>query len=116
MIKGTLIKESLSNELILDLVKIEKVEIWKAENHTINQPKYWTAISFYTNSEEFASQLSVSIKGDGWYVDLSNNAEKIIVFKNKVIKYKLGDLQGKEQAINYCTKIGIPESQIDWSE
>jgi len=115
MIKGTLIKESLSNELILDLVEIEKVEIWKAENHTVNQPKYWTAISFYTNSEEFTYELSNFLK-DEWYVDLSNNAEKIIVFKNKIIQYKFGDSLGKQQAINYCRKIGIPESQIDWSE
>lgn len=115
MLRGTIIKESLLDELILDLIVIEKVEIWKGENHAVNQPKYWTAISFNVNSEEFTNELSKALK-EGWYVDLGNNVEKFIVFKNKVIKYKLGDLTGKQQAIDYCREIGIPESQIDWCE
>ena len=115
MFRGTIIKESLSDELILDLIVIEKVEIRKTENHAVNQPKYWTAISFNVNSEEFTNELSKALKEE-WYVDLGNNIEKIIVFKNKVIKYKLGDLTGKQQAIDHCKKIGVPESQMDWCE
>jgi hypothetical protein len=115
MFRGIIIKESLLDELILDLIVIEKVEIWKAENRVVNQPKYWTAITFNANSEEFTNELSKALKEE-WYVDLGNNIEKIIVFKNKVIKYKLGDLNGKQQAIDYCRKIGVPESQIDWCE
>lgn len=69
MVRGTLIKESLSNESILDLITIKKVEIWKAENHTVNQPKYWTSIFFVPDSEKFIDQLSESPK-DKWYVDL----------------------------------------------
>ena len=115
MVRGTLIKESLSDETVLDLITIKKAEIWKAENHTVNQPKYWTAIFFVSDSEKFIDELSESLK-DEWYVDLNTNQEKIIVFKNKVIRYDFGDSMGKQQAIDYCRNIGIPESQIDWSE
>ena len=115
MYRGIILKESLLDELILDLIVIEKVEVWKVENHATNQPKYWTAISFNVNSEEFANELSKAIK-EGWYVDLGNDVEKIIVFKNKVIKYKLGDLSAKQEAIDHCRKIGVPKSQIDWCE
>ena len=38
------------------------------------------------------------------------NQEKIIVFKNKVIQYDFGDSVGKQQAIDYCRNVGIPES------
>lgn len=115
MIKGTLIKESLSDDKILDFVEIDKVELWKAENHTASQPKYWTAILFHANSEEFLDVLP-NYLADGWYVDLSNHEEKIIVFKNKVVKYQIGEAAGKQEAIDYCRKIGVPESQIDWPE
>lgn len=115
MMRGILIKESLSDELVLDLLSIEKVEIWKAENHTVSQPKYWTAISFYTNSEQFLDALSKALKEE-WYVDMNTDLEKIIVFKDKVIQYKYEDLIGNQKAIDYCREIGVPESQIDWPE
>lgn len=116
MLKGLLIKESLSDETVLDLIKIENVEIWKSENHSINQPKYWTAISFSTNEKDFISRLSKSIKNKEWYVDLSNDNEKIIVFKDNVIQYRIGDITGKQNAIEFCKKIGIKEAQIDWND
>ncbi|MCE5344153.1 MAG: hypothetical protein LLF96_11310 [Eubacteriales bacterium] len=112
---GTLIKESLANDLVLDLVKIEKVEVWKAENHAPDQPKYWTAIIFSTDADRFLPELSHCLK-EKWYVDLNSPSEKIIVFAHKVIRYRLGDPSGRQQAIGYCREIGIPESQIDWSE
>jgi len=113
--KGTIIKESLAEEAILDLVAIEGAEIWKAENHTADQPSYWTAIFFSTEADGFINKLSYALK-EGWYVDLSDGAEKVLVFKNRVIRYPLGDAAGKQRAAAYCRKIGVPESQIDWKE
>lgn len=114
--RGLLIKESLSDETVLDLLEIEKVEIWKSENHSINQPKYWTAISFCSNEKEFISKLAMSIKNKEWYVDINSEEEKIIVFKDNVIRYNIGDKDEKQKAMDCCRKNGIPESQIDWGE
>lgn len=115
MLKGTLIKESISNESILDMVVIENVEIWIAENRSANQPKYWTAIFFRVNDDAFINKLA-DVLYKGWYVDLGDNEHKIVVLKNKVIKYKVGDAKGKAGAIKYCKKARIPESQIDWND
>ena len=112
---GTLIKESLADERILDLLEIRGAEIWKAENHTADQPKYWTATFFHAESEGFIVELSRSLK-DSWYVDLSDRAHKVLVFRNKVIRYLPGDAAGKRRAEEYCRSIGVPESQIDWND
>lgn len=113
MLEGTIIKESLSDDFILDKLSIKGVEIWKADNHTPLQPKYWTAIFFETKEADFIDILSDVLK-EGWYVDLRNGEKEILVFKHKVIEYNVNDVNGKKTAMEYCRHIGIPESQIDW--
>lgn len=39
---GILIKESVDDENIIDLLKIHKAELWRTES----TPKYWTALIF----------------------------------------------------------------------
>lgn len=112
--KGLLIKESLNSEYILDLIIIKNVEIWKSENHSLTQPKYWTAITFETNNDDFLEELSKSIINYEWYVDLSNENEKIVVLKNHIIKYPLNNEEEKIKSMELCKNLGIPKDQIDW--
>lgn len=111
MYNGIIIKESLSDELILDYVEIEKVEIWK----TNYSPKYWTAIYFNSRDESFPEQLSKVLSGN-WFVDMKVNNTKLIVFNNKILEYEIGNIQQKEYVCNECRKLGIPECQINWEE
>ena len=112
--EGLLIKESLLDDSIMDLIEIKNVEIWKSENHSITQPKYWTAISFKTENTTFIEALSKSIVSYEWYVDWSDNINKIVVLKDHVIKYPIGDIHEKQKAMEVCRKIGIQDNQIDW--
>lgn len=115
MLQGTIIKESLSDELILDLVEMVHVEMWRVENRADFQPMYWTAISFETESSQFLDRLSKGLK-EKWYVDLNDGEYKIIVFKDRIFRYAFGDADGRGEAAAYCREIGIPDSQIDWPE
>lgn len=108
---GIIIKESLGNELILDLVKIEKVEIWKTQDI----PKYWTAVYFTSNYNDFPYILSKALTGK-WFVDMKINNTKIIVFKDKVLQYEIGNYEEKELVKQGCRDMGIPERQINWPE
>lgn len=54
MYSGLIIKESITNEQILDKLDVVSVELWKTDN----KPKYWTAISFTSNYEDFPKHLS----------------------------------------------------------
>lgn len=114
--QGLLIKESISDELILDYVTITRVELWK----TAGYPKYWTALSFTTNQEDFPEILSkVVISNEtvgNWFVDMKMRNIKYIVFKDKILKYTIGNAIEKEQVCEECRKLGIPNHQLDWSE
>ena len=112
---GTLIKESLMDDGVLDLLAIRDVQIWKAENHTSSQPAYWTAIAFSSDTEGFLTTLADALKPE-WYVDLSNSREKIVVLPHRVIRYPIGDAEGRKCAVEACRQAGIPETQIDWKE
>ena len=60
MYTGLLIKESLSDERILDFVEIKNVDIWVTDK----KPKYWTAVSFVSNCMDFPEKLSKVLRKD----------------------------------------------------
>ena len=115
MYAGLLIKESLSDERILDFVEIKNVDIWA----TNNNPKYWTAVSFESNCADFPEKLSKALREDSrilWYVDFKADNKKYIVLKDIVLKYEIGNCIEKESVMKKCMKLGVPVKQLDWSE
>lgn len=106
--EGLLIKESISDENILDLLNVNKIELWKTEGY----PKYWTAIYFTSSDIDLPNKFSkvmISDKnfGGNWYVDFKHNNTKYIVFKDKVLKYEIGNISEKEKVEIECKKLGI---------
>lgn len=106
--EGLLIKESISNENILDLLNVNKIELWKTEGY----PKYWTALYFTSSDIDLPNKLSkvmISDKnfGGNWFVDFKHNNTKYIVFKDKILKYEIGNKLEKEKVIIECKKLGI---------
>jgi len=112
MFEGAIIKETLTDELILDHLEIDKVEIWK----TSDAIKYWTMIWFKSSISDFPKKLSKAMIGGGWYADMKEGNNKYIVFKDAVLKYEIGNASEKEVVLNECRKRGIPERQLAWSE
>lgn len=111
LFQGVLIKESISDENILDLIDINKVEIWK----TGDNPKYWTAIFFTSNYADFPKAVSKALIGN-WFVDFKYGNIKYVVFKEKILKYEIGNQSEKAGVLLECRNMGIPESQMNWSE
>jgi len=109
---GAIIKETLTDELLLDLLTIEKVEIWKTQNAI----KYWTMIWFTSDMPDFPEQLSKVIIEGGWFADLKADNVKYIVFKDAVLKYEIGNVAEKEAVLNECRRRGIPNEQLSWDE
>lgn len=114
--QGVIIKESIADELILDYVSINKVEVWK----TNGTPKYWTVLYFTSNRLDFPEQVSKSVivnkDGGNWFVDMKSGNTKIIVFRNRVLKYVIGNSEEKEMVCEECRKLGIPDNQMNWEE
>jgi len=115
--EGILIKESIADDSIIDYLNIHKIELWNIGG----QPKYWTALFFTSNKKDFPEQISKVMlsnpdKNDNWFVDFKAGNEKYIVFKDRIIKYQIGNQTEKEYARNECRKLGISNEQMNWSE
>ena len=109
---GVIIKETLSNESLLDFLTIEKVEIWKTDNAI----RYWTMVWFSTDVSDFPEILSKMLIGGGWFADMKAENVKYIIFKDAVLKYTIGNAVEKDGVLNVCRLRGIPEHQLNWDE
>lgn len=115
--EGILIKESITDDTVIDFLNVHKIELWNAGG----KPKYWTALFFTSDEAGFPERISKVMasdpeNGQNWFVDFKAGNEKYIVFKEKILKYKIGNLTEKEYVCNECRKMGISEEQMNWPE
>lgn len=115
--EGILIKESIADDSIIDCLNIHKIELW----NTGGKPKYWTALFFTSDRKDFPEQISKVMlsnpdKNENWFVDFKAGNEKYIVFRDRILKYQIGNQAEKEYVCNECRKLGIPNEQMNWSE
>ncbi len=119
MLTGLLLKESLQDESVLNLVHITKTESWNAANAAPNQPKTWTAISFEADedlADEIAAAFSRALQPEGWYLNYAFANKVYVIFPKKVFKYLRGNQRARQQAIRFGRTLNIPNSQLDWGE
>jgi len=115
--EGTLIKESIEDDVILDLLNVHKIELW----NTGGKPKYWTVLYFSSACADFPEQISKVMiadeeRGGNWFVDFKAGNIKYVVFRNKVLKYQIGNAQEKAAVCEACRKLGITEDEMNWAE
>ncbi len=115
--EGVLIKESIADDSIIDYLNIHKIELW----NTDGKPKYWTVLFFTCDRRDFPEQISKVMLSDpdtneNWFVDFKEGNKKYIVFKDKILKYQIGNQAEKEYVCNECRKLGISDKQMNWSE
>lgn len=115
--EGVLIKESIVDDSIIDCLNIHKIELW----NTGGKPKYWTALFFTSNRKDFPEQISKVMlsdpdKNENWFVDFKAGNEKYIVFRDRILKYQIGNQTEREYVCNECKKLGISNEQMNWSE
>jgi len=115
--EGVLIKESIDDENIIDFLNIHKVELWNIGG----KPKYWTMLFFTCARKDFTQQISKVMisdpdNGGNWFVDFKAGNEKYIVFRDKVLKYRIGNQTEKDYVCAECRKMGILDGQMNWSE
>ncbi len=114
--EGILIKESVTDDTILDHLNVHKIELW----NTGGKPKYWTALFFTSDKADFPERISKvmlpGIDNKYWFVDFKKDNEKYIVFKDKILKYKIGNQAEKEYVCSECRKMGISDAEMNWPE
>lgn len=114
--EGILIKESVTDDSIIDYLNVHKIELWNAGG----KPKYWTALFFTSDKADFPERISeVMLPGTdhgNWFVDFKKDNEKYIVFKDMILKYKIGNQAEKEYVCSECRKMGISDAEMNWPE
>lgn len=115
--EGVLIKESIVDENILDLLEIKNVEIWR----TGGNPKYWTVLFFSSKHSDLPEEISKVMKSgdtpnENWFVDFKADNVKYIAFKDLILKYRIGNREEKQLVCECCREKGIPDDQMNWSE
>ena len=115
--EGVLIKESIADDSIIDCLHIHKIELWNTDGN----PKYWTVLFFTCDKRDFPERISKVMRSDSdtngnWFVDFKAGNEKYIVFRDRILKYQIGNQAEKEYVCNECKKLGIANEQMNWSE
>ena len=115
--EGALIKESVTDDSIIDLINVHKIELW----NTGGKPKYWTVLFFTSDKPDFPEQIAKVMstdpdKGGNWFVDFKAGNVKYIVFKDKVLKYQIGNRCEKDYVCAECRKLGISDAEMNWAE
>ena len=115
--EGVLIKESVTDDAIIDFLNVHKIELW----NTGGKPKYWTVLFFTSDKKDFPEQIAKVMvsdpdNGGNWFVDFKAGNQKYIVFKDKVLKYRIGNQAEKDYVCDECRKMGISDGEMNWSE
>ncbi len=115
--EGTLIKESVTDDSIIDYLNVHKMELWKVGG----TPKYWTVLFFTCDKKDFPEEIAKVMvsdpdKGGNWFVDFKSGNEKYIVFKDKILKYQIGNQSEKDIVCAECRKLGISDREMNWTE
>ena len=115
--EGVLIKESVTDDTIIDLLNVHKIELW----NTGGRPRYWTVLFFTSDKKDFPEQVSRVMgddpdNGGNWFTDFKSGNVKYIVFRDKILKYQIGNQAEKALVCEECRKMGIPDGEMHWSE
>jgi hypothetical protein len=122
MIRGSLIAESIKPGSSLKGVPITLTEIYRevATNASADQPRIWTVINFEATegAERLADALSEVLDDtpSRWYCNFTSGDEVFVAYPKKVFRYRRGNVAGRREAQSFGRAIGVPSSQLDWTE
>ena len=106
--KGIIVEESLSDNRILNDLKIIKVGISKEENPQGRWHLYTVRVS-----KEDIDNLSQNIKPK-WYMHFWKGREVIAIFKDKKFEFNFDNKAELVPVVDYGLSLGIPKEQLDF--
>lgn len=138
--EGILIKESLVDDRVMDYLEIHKVELWNTGGDAA--PRYWTAVFFTSRLPDLPERFAKVMRGaaeesaapgnvrtpekasdrgmdpteENWFVDFKRGNQKYIVFRNRILKYTIGNQQERASVCEACRQLGITDAEMNWGE
>ncbi len=119
--RGALLGESLELGAVIELpLAVHRVTRAAAGDTDAGQPRDWTFIEFSVKAEEadaLARALSKALRREGgWYCNFNSADEVVVVFHGRVFRYRSRDLGARTEVEQYARSVGVPESQLDWTD
>lgn len=120
-LRGAIICESLKPGTVLegDELRVTRWSRFEVSDNTLDQPSVWTLIEFEASeddSDALAQRLAKDLDSPGWYASWFSEEQAVVVFPEKVIRYKRGSKAGRDKAKRYARECGVPETQLDWDD
>jgi hypothetical protein len=106
--KGVIIEESLSDNRILNKLKILDLKITKERNPQDRWHMFEVKIE-----KNIIKKLSKNIK-EKWYMHFWRKRKVIVIFKNKKFEFDYDKQETWKEAINYGISKGIARKQLDF--
>lgn len=116
MLKGTLLAESLRTGAEL---RVPGLRLTRVERQDVSawipgaQPPVRTFLDFEAD-DAVADELTQSLAGallaeGGWYADFTVGDEHVVVFADKIFRYRRGDRAGRARAVEYGMIAGVAD-------
>jgi len=121
VIRGAIVSESLKSGAVIEgyelrVTRLSRYDVGEVPDY---QPSTWTLIEFEADdevSDALAQRLKKDLREPGWYANWYSDAEAVVVFAEKVFRYKRGSKAGRKKAQQYARDLGVPEAQLDWDD
>ncbi|HYI57107.1 MAG TPA: hypothetical protein VEX66_03000 [Microlunatus sp.] len=123
MLTGRLLAESLRIGIDLTVPDLRVVRLGRhdvAAGASDTQPPVWTFLDFEAPDEradDLARALAAALDTrTGWYADFCVGDDHVVVFANRVFRYRIGDRRARDEAVAWGRAAGTPEHQLDWGD
>jgi hypothetical protein len=123
MLKGLLLAESLRAGAELRVPALSLVAVVRRDvsaSVAATQPPIWTFVEFEAPddaAQELAAALARSLLAEGgWYADFTVGDDHVVVFADRIFRYRRGDQVARAEAVAYGKLMGVPEPQLDWGD
>jgi hypothetical protein len=121
MLRGTLLAESLRPGADLRFAGLRLTRVSRRDlsgSVAATQPPVWTILEFEARddaADTIALILARSLLAEGgWYADFTVGGDHVVVFADRIFRYRSGDPAGRAEAVEYGRTVGVPEHQLDW--
>ena len=137
MLTGRLIIESLRTEVDVQIPELRVVRVGRhdvsastdpdpaggealGQGANSEQPQIWSFLDFEAHDEradQVARELAAALDRDtGWYADFRVADDHVVVFADRVFRYRIGDEHARAEAVAWGREAGTPEHQLDWGD
>ena len=122
MIRGVVLVESLrlDRSLSLDGFTVTVVRRDVSAGAVGDQPTVWAFLEIEgpdARADDLARELAGALQAEGgWYADFRVADDHVVVFADRVFRYRAGDAAGRAEAQRYGQAVGVPAHQLDWPD